>query len=200
MGRSAVYDPELWQRLQQSQSRVVSSSNVYSYVWEWEGNESGILYVTYLNWTPGMKAKDRSGPGNTYAYYDFPRAKFLEFESASSESAGMAVWDYCRVRGTQHAHQHRVALVAASGQYVPRKATANGFKRRMLIRAGMPLAKRKLYASIAKQVHGVKSLNQLSDEQLPTGFQRSTLSNQSFPDRGNPNRGSPNRGRPNRGR
>jgi hypothetical protein len=201
-----VYDPELWDRVHRKTIRVVQSSNVYSYAWESDGSESGTLYVTYLHWAPGMKASERSGPGATYSYGNFPRERYLQFQAASNESAGAAVWDFCRQRGTQHGHQHPVALVSVAGQYVPRKATANGFKRRTMVRAGMPLAKRKLYAQMAKLTQGVASLNELSDDQLPTGFQRSTLQSQSYapnrgePDRGGPNRGRPNRGRPNRGR
>ncbi len=41
-----------------------------------------------------------------YAYFKVPIAKYLQFEDATRESAGRAVWDYLRVRGSHWAHQH----------------------------------------------------------------------------------------------
>lgn len=199
LGRDASYDEEQWRRLQESHIRVVASSNVYSYAWEWEGgvSERGILYVTFLHWEPGMKQEERAGPGPTYAYYDFPRKRYEDFNAASEESAGRAVWDFCRIRGTKHGHQHRYRLVAVSGQYVPRKATRAGFKRRTLVRAGMQPSKRRMLSQVALLTSGKKSLNELENEQLPLSFRRSQLADENFGqvDRGQPNRGKPNRGR-----
>jgi len=199
LGRDATYDEELWQRVQGSALRVVSSSNVYSYAWEPDEQSSinGILYVTFLHWEPGMKQGDREGPGPTYAYYDFPRHRFDAFNKQAEDSAGRAVWDFCRVRGSLHAHQHRYRLVAVSGEYVPRKATAKGFKRRTLVRAGISPGKRRMLSQVALLTSGKKNLGELESNQLPRSFKRSTLADENF---GTPDRGEPNRGRPNRGR
>jgi hypothetical protein len=199
LGRDATYDEELWNRVQESALRVVSSSNVYSYAWEpdHEGSINGVLYVTFLHWEPGMKQDERTGPGPTYAYYDFPRYRFDAFNKEAEDSAGRAVWDFCRVRGSRHAHQHRYRLVAVSGEYVPRKATARGFKRRTLIRAGMSPGKRRMLSQVALLTSGKSTLGELENNQLPRSFRRSTLADEEF---GTPDRGEPNRGRPNRGR
>lgn len=199
LGRDASYDEDQWRRVQESQIRVVSSSNVYSYAWEWEGgvSERGILYVTFLYWEPGMKQQERQGPGPTYAYYDFPRQRFEEFNAASEESAGKAVWDFCRIRGSRHAHQHRYRLVSVSGKYVPRKVTQRGFKRRTLVRAGMQPSKRRMLSQVALLTAGKRTMNELDNHQLPLSFTRSQLADENF---GGVDRGEPNRGRPNRGR
>lgn len=171
-GRGASHDREEWE-LVRSRRRLVQSSNVYAYYFLPETRNSGILYVTFLYWEEGMKSSDRSGPGPTYAYYDFPIEKYKQFERATQDSAGKAVWDYCRIRGSQHGHQHRYTLVQAEGDYVPRKATALGFAARTLLAIG-------------------------EGRYNPELMRRSTLE----PRRngGEPNRGTPNRGTPNRGR
>lgn len=199
LGRDASYDHELWNNVQQSEIRVVQSSNVYSYAWEAYGISDwrGTLFVTFLNWSPGMKQAERDGPGATYAYSDFPKSKFDAFNEASSESAGRAVWDFCRIRGTQHGHQHQYRLVSMSGEYVPRKATATGYKRRTLIQPGISPTKRKTLSRIAVGFNNAKNMNELEDSQMPRTFRRSTLPDVTF---GRPNRGEPDRGRPNRGR
>lgn len=199
LGNDASYDREDWQNVQQNEVRVVSSSNVYSYYWEpysisdWRG----VLYVTFLNWMPGMKDSERSGPGATYAYYDFPRMRYDAFNAEASASAGAAVWDFCRIRGTQHGHQHQYRLISTSGEYVPRKATARGFRRRTLIRPGLSPNTRKTLSRMALEFAGASNMNQLERRQMPAAFRRSTLPDQLFgrPDRGEPDRGTPNRGR-----
>jgi hypothetical protein len=199
LGRDATYDEGLWERLQQSQMRVVKSSNVYSYAWEPEGEDKnvGVLYVTFLHWEPGMKQSERSGPGPTYAYYSFSKRRFEEFQAASEESAGKAVWDFCRVRGSRHAHRHQYRLVSVAGEYVPRKVTAKGFKRRTLIRPGASPSQRKTLARANMMFQGETNLNRVQNENLVRTFRRSTLGDEEF---GKPDRGEPNRGRPNRGR
>lgn len=197
-GRDASYDDRAWQRAQANEVIVVSSSNVYSYYFEQENPSSGILFVTFLNWEPGMPSKDRSGPGATYAYYGVPTRKYQEFVSAANESAGKAVWDYCRVRGTLHDHQHQYRLIQVAGDYVPRKATARGFAERTLVAPGMSAGNRRKTFRRSQ-----------SRENHPAGqfFKRSTLAptrgagriNRGTPNRGTPNRGEPNRGEPNRG-
>lgn len=142
---------------------LVNSSNVYSYVYQRTSKTNGILYVTFLAWSPG--GGERSGAGPTYAYYDVPVTKYKAFKREAGKSAGAAVWDYLRVRGTHWDHQHQYRLVGATlvqetGEfYVPRKAVERGYKRRILaLRSTLP----------------------------PRAF---------LPDRGTPSRGTPNRGR-----
>jgi hypothetical protein len=141
----------------------VKSSNVYSFVFQRQSKTMGVLYVTFLAWAPGIG--ERSGPGPTYAYYDVPVAKYQQFRKAAKSSAGAAVWDYLRVRGShwQHQHQYRIVgatLIQETGEfYLPRKAVEKGYKRRiMALRSTLP----------------------------PKEF---------LPERGTPNRGTPNRGR-----
>ena len=198
-GRDATYDKDLWERLHQAQTRVVKSSNVYSFAWESEGDDRniGILYVTFLHWEPGMKQNERSGPGPTYAYYAFSKRRFEEFQAASDESAGKAVWDFCRVRGSRHAHRHQYRLVSVAGEYVPRKVTAKGFKRRTLLRPGTSPNQRRALARANMEFQGVSNMNQIDSDKLTRTFRRSTLADETF---GKPDRGEPNRGRPNRGR
>lgn len=186
-GRGASYDYDAWESLQQREIRVLQSSNVYSYFFEAPESRHapGILYVTFLHWEPGMKSEERSGPGATYAYYDVPRKKYFEFESAAKASAGKAVWDYCRVRGTHWEHQHRYRLIQTTGEYVPRKATKLGFASRTKIKAGLG-------------PEGRKAANRNILSKRKPFFRESTLAPRKLSN-GTPNRGTPNRGEPNRG-
>ena len=133
LGRDRSYDDSL-QRVM-DRMRIVQSSNVYGYYYEIETTpeRGGILYVTFL----GGEGEDRSGPGATYAYYDVPLEKYRRFQNASAVSAGNAVWDYLRIRGTIWNHQHRYRLIQVSGDYIPRKATRLGFKTRHLPAPGV---------------------------------------------------------------
>jgi hypothetical protein len=133
LGRDRSYDDSL-QRVM-DRMRIVQSSNVYSYFYgiETTPERGGILYVTFL----GGEGEDRSGPGATYAYYDVPLEKYRRFQNASAVSAGNAVWDYLRIRGTIWNHQHRYRLIQVSGDYIPRKATRLGFKTRHLPAPGV---------------------------------------------------------------
>lgn len=184
LGRDATYDPELWAEVQ-SREVLVDSSNVYSYFWEQEKQSSGILYVTFLDWEPGMKSEDRAGPGSTYAYYDVSNVVFQAFEAEARSTPGGAVWDMLRVRGTIHGHQYRYKLVQVAGEYVPRKATAKGFAERTLVAPGMRGKYRR--ATFKRSEMGNKTAEQF--------FKRSTLA----PTAGMVRRGQPNRARPNRG-
>lgn len=83
-------------------------------------------------------------PGPLYAYYDVPNKIYKQLIAA--QSAGKAVWDLLRVRGTIYGHQYRYALVAGvevpgeNGQpafYVPRKATHRGYRSRSVAVPGM---------------------------------------------------------------
>ncbi|MBM4089562.1 MAG: hypothetical protein FJ276_09055 [Planctomycetes bacterium] len=163
-------EPSNW--LYETEQRVESAS-VHSYAFSQETETMGTLYVTFRAWKPGQK-EPSDLPGATYAYHAIPVSKYQQFRRAAARSAGEAVWDYLRVRGTSHAHQHPYELVGGvpvqpSGVYIPRKATQEGFFRRAIQRAG--------------QVRGI--------------WQRSQLPSREYaPPRGTPNRGTPNRGRP----
>lgn len=111
--------------------RLVNSSNVWGYFYELEGDprrpQSGILYVTSRAEAPkGGERPHSAGP--TYAYYDIPLRKYKQFERASDSSAGKAVRDYFRVRGTMWNHQHRYRFIQSTGDYIPRKATKRGLR------------------------------------------------------------------------
>lgn len=181
-GRDASNDQQEWQELN-TRLRVVASSNVYGYAFQAESPTMGILYVQYLNWTPRQFGGDgsRSGPGSLYAYYDVPIAKYREFESHAASSAGGAVWDYLRVRGSMFEHQHTYRLVSTSGPYVPRKATAKGFKARNTAGIGTGMRRQK----------GERARQQLAPRSM--AMRRVLPSREPF--RGLPNRGEPNRGR-----
>ena len=168
LGRDATYDPEDW-RVVMDQMRVTpGSSNVYGYYYERESRTTGILYVTFL----GSHAGNRGGAGPTYAYYTVPTRKYQEFQRATAASAGGAVWDYLRVRGSSWRHQYNYRLVQSDGDYIPRKSTRRGFRTRNLVEPGV----------------GRRS------------FRRSTLEERLYsqsdtrPDRGQPDRGERDRG------
>lgn len=176
LGRGEQYDPEGWEKFV-SNMREVQSSNVFAYGFREETPRMGILYVTYLDYMPAVFGGDgeRSGPGPTYAYYNIPLAKYKAFERMAEVSAGKAVWSYCRVAGSKYEHQHPYQLVQVSGSYVPRKATAKGYKRRQVAALGM--GKR-----------GSHARQQLPEETRK--FRRMQPVR-----RGAPNRAEPNRGR-----
>lgn len=172
LGRGAFYYEDDITELVSREIRTPGSSNVYSYMWEHETPRVGILYVTFKAWWPEMKGRSDS-PGPTYAYYDVPTRVYQQFRAAAAGSAGGAVWDYLRQRGSVHGHQYQYRIVAGTmvqdgGVYVPRKATRAGFKSRAVTNVG---AGRR-------------------------GFLRSSLPEQNFlPDRARPNRAEPDRGR-----
>jgi hypothetical protein len=167
LGRDVGYHADDFAAVMDSMRRTPGSSNVWGYFFERESRRSGIMYVTFLAEVDGKKV---DSPGPTYAYYDVSVRKANEFQKMSAVSAGGAVWDQFRIRGTVHGHQHQYRLVHVSGEYVPRKATPLGFKARAVPNIG-----------IGRR-----------------GFRRNTLSPQTF-SRGGPDRGGPNRGNPNRG-
>jgi hypothetical protein len=160
------------------QSEVkVSSSNVYSYAFAQETENFGTLYVTFLAWHPGMK-KASSAAGATYAYYGVSLQQYRSFSREAAASAGGAVWDYLRTRGSISGHQHPYELVGGTlvtrqEIYIPRKVTEEGYFRRSV--------------QVPHRGRGT--------------WQRSSLPSREFlPNRGEPNRGESNRGAPNRGR
>lgn len=180
LGRSYDYDPDDFRLIRQG-SVQVASSNVFSYYWQPESKYSGILYVTFLAPAVG-KGQPRQGPGPTYAYFGVTIQKYNAFRRQAAESPGSAVWDHLRVRGSIFGHQVQYRLISVTGNYVPRKATAKGFKTRYLKPVGRP-----------RQVNARLGPNATLEQR---GFRRSTLAPQEYgqPDRGGPDRGTPNRG------
>ena len=166
LGRDATYHEDDWRVVMDQERLTPGSSNVHGYYFEFESRTSGILYVTFLS------NGENSGPGPTYAYYNVSGRRYHEFRRATDSSAGKAVWDYLRVRGSAHSHQVPYRLVGSSTGYIPRKATSRGFAARALADRGT----------------GRRS------------YRRNTLPGYNEPNRGRPDRGEPNRGEPNRGR
>ena len=185
LGRDYSYDEDDMALLS-ANAVEVQSSNVFSYFWQPESRSTGILYVTFLAPAPG-KNMPRQGPGATYAYYGVTLSKFRAFKEQAASSPGAAVWDHLRVRGTIFGHQVQYRLISVTGTYIPRKATARGFKTRYLKPVGRP-----------SQVNArlPKNATDRQRELERRGFRRSTLPPQEFarPERGNPDRGTPNRG------
>lgn len=178
LGRDAGYDQADFDAIMDSLRRTPGSSNVWGYFFEREARRTGILYVTFLR--TGMDGKKIMLPGPTYAYYDVPVTKALAFQRAAPASAGGAVWEYLRIRGSIAGHQHQYRLVHVDGEYVPRKASPFGYVERAVPAIGVGRR----------------------------GFRRNTLSpirwgnprpNRGRPDRGEPDRGEPDRGGPDRG-
>jgi hypothetical protein len=181
------------------------SSNVYSFFWVPDspmgrsaaGSTNGTLFVTFKMWHPGM-SKKRGGKGGerpnsagpTYAYSNVPLRKYQTFEQEAEGSAGGAVWDYLRVRGTKYGHQHPYRLsagvtVPGGGEYVPRKAVAAGLRKRTLVNPRT----------------GQRIRSQLDEEQGGNGANYSyaqwrEIARQRNVDRGGVDRGAPDRGRP----
>ena len=212
-------------------SKTPGSSNVYSFVWvsdehtiEEDGGikinlygqkttEMGTLIVTFKVWSPGMKQKERpNSPGATYAYAGVSRMKYEAFlGSTSPDSAGYAVWDYLRIRGTQSGHQHAYRLISVTGEYVPRMATPSGFRRRsqnMLVvdpnAADDQTTWIKARLQSTLKAGPLTRFGQAVGDEPARGVSGSEWSFQAYKRRGNrggyPNRGTPNRGTPNSGR
>ncbi len=140
------------------------SSNVWSFQYRYS---TSTLYVRFkaptLNSSAVETAKSAGGlvshrgqlgktitgkskePGALYAYYDVPVRVFERLVKSISSSAGKAVWDNLRIRGTVYGHQFRYGLAEGamvpgekgrSGLYVPRRATKEGFRRRSVVMPG----------------------------------------------------------------
>lgn len=78
-----------------------------------------------------------NSPGVTYFYANVKAAGFEAFRQAAMSSAGKAVWDHLRIRRTVYGHRYQYGVTGGqllpNGQsYIPRKATANGFRTRSL--------------------------------------------------------------------
>lgn len=102
----------------------LGSSNVYAMKYDMDDLT---FYVCYL----GGSGRNRHGKGPTYGYRGVPPTIAKRLLDAGS--AGGAVWDYLRVRGTAFGHQFDYFLsdTGPSG-YVPRKATGVGLKPRVM--------------------------------------------------------------------
>lgn len=170
LGRGVQYDEDDFFAMMDVAEKTPHSSNVYSFFFERESRKHGIMYVTFQRTMEG--GKKIMAPGPTYAYYDVPVKKAVEFRKSAKSSAGGAVWDELRIRGTYHGHQFQYQLIHVSGEYVPRKASPKGFVSRAVADLGV----------------GRRS------------YRRNTLPpvrfNNGGPDRGGPNRGTPDRGQP----
>jgi hypothetical protein len=212
LGRDRSYDdPEAVNRLMEKM-RQVSSSNVWGYYFELEGSQhAGLLYVTFLADAPPGGKRPQS-PGSTYVYFDVPTKKYHEFARASDSSAGKAVWDYLRVRGTVWQHQHRYKFVQNQGEYVPRKVTSTGFRTR---HQSNPFASRipnETWSALSRLEksknpavadYGRKMRRDLLQKAghrrstlAPRTFLKKSIEPQTLLNQGKPNRGGPNRGRP----
>lgn len=206
--------------------RRVTSSNVYGYFFELEKPGKGLLYVTFLG--QSAQGARTASPGATYVYYDVPTSKFDLFQRASDSSAGAAVWDYLRQRGSSWEHQHRYRLIQTAGDYVPRKAWGKvdaqgneqrGFRTRHLAPVGQVKIPNSIWSAISRLEHsadpkvrdyaGRMKRDLLATNQIraSTLAPRSTLAGRatlagrtSLAGRSSlPNRGTPSRGAPNRG-
>lgn len=98
--------------------------------------------------TVGQKG---SGPGATYAYLRVPPNIYEQLHAVRNQgdqhgpgtkSPGTGVWELLRIRGTIHGHKYTYVLMQGQidtgqgGVYIPRKATAQGFRTRSLRDAG----------------------------------------------------------------
>ena len=161
------------------ETKTSKSSNVFSFSYNQESQRAGTLYVTFKPWWPGQKGKRPNQRGPMYAYFDVPPSKFREFLTDAKNSAGSAVWDYLRQRGTMSGHQYDYRLMSAKGaathipveggQYVPRKITPLGYVPRKGI-AGFSLPGRAFIAEAGLHLNRGRP-------------------NRAFPDRAEPNTG-----------
>lgn len=140
-----------------------ASSHVYSFLYNYK---TKTMYVRYkqvivnadavLNYRGAGGLRSMAGdlgrtiarerpnePGPMYAYFDVPVGVFGRLRDASS--AGTAVWDELRMRGSVFGHQFQYSLVDApttagdggeEAHYVPRRATSWGFRSRTYVPPG----------------------------------------------------------------
>lgn len=111
------------------------------------GNAAGVTGKRQLIGKLGSTHKSGArpnAPGPKYAYSNVPKKVFFEMQAAAQAggSVGKKVWDKLRIRHTNFGHKFPYALVSPSvhaetGQeYIPRKATANGFASRTVHAGG----------------------------------------------------------------
>ena len=175
--------------------RTPASSNVYSFQYDYRRS---ILYVRFQEHAINPRAVRMSksggrshvrgelgrtvggktgGPGARYAYYDVPPRVFERM--VVSPSAGGAVWDELRIRGTAYGHRFRYTLSAGQvvnvdgqqGVYIPRRVTQQGFRSRTLAIEGT-----------GRRIYGHSALPE---------ERRNFRGRPARPDRGAPDRGRP---------
>jgi len=144
---------------------VGQSSNVYSFAYDSQASTLYVTYQGHKinpgsisrgrvkrgrgRSRPQLKGElgstvtgERGGRGAMYAYFDVPARVFERMKLATSK--GKFVWDELRQRGTIHGHKYRYSLVqgyvstqqGVQGVYIPRKATAGGFRSRSVADLG----------------------------------------------------------------
>lgn len=144
---------------------VGQSSNVYSFAYDSQASTLYVTYQGHKinpgsisrgrvkrgrgRSRPQLKGElgstvtgERGGRGAMYAYFDVPARVFQRMKLATSK--GKFVWDELRQRGTIHGHKYRYSLVqgyvshqkGVQGVYIPRKATAGGFRSRSVADLG----------------------------------------------------------------
>lgn len=157
------------------------SSNVFSFAYDYQASTLFVTYWghklnpesvrqgrvkrgkgrsrTQLIGRPGSTVgNERGGRGAMYAYFDVPVRVFERMKSAASK--GKFVWDELRVRGSVYGHKYRFSLVqgqvntqrGVKGVYIPRKATAQGFRTRSV--ADLGTGKRGFQTSTLPQQNG----------------------------------------------
>jgi len=147
--------PQPGEGILEKEIETPGSSNVFSIAFQRESRYNGVMFVTFKAWAPGMKGAKRAHiRGPMYGYYGVPTARWAKFKreiGSSGKGAGKAVWDHLRTRGSRYEHQFSYRLqqgalfanvpgspmpddipVPPGGVYIPRKATAKGFKTRHL--------------------------------------------------------------------
>lgn len=191
---------------QQGEIFTPQSSNVFSYFWvsnspmgrSASAGVNGTLFVTFKAWYPGQHGKRPNVAGPCYAYSNVNLREYQSFDKAADSSPGGAVWDYLRVRGSRHGHQHPYRIVAGvtipeGGTYVPRKVVSTGLARRALYdpRSGMQWSTlpREQYPRVNEGDYANYSYRQWQD----IADARNAAAGRPVVDRGRP---SVNRGRP----
>jgi hypothetical protein len=119
-----VRDTPQIQPIQESRFRELEtpgSSNVHSFRFSpgAERTAPGTLSVTFLGATKAGGKIIRAGRGPTYNYLNVPPNTYALFRRRAGVSAGRAVWDYLRVRGSRTAHQYDYVKVGLQGIEIP---------------------------------------------------------------------------------
>jgi len=144
--------------------RTPRSSNVWSFQYDYSESRLYVRFkapaingggvknykgkggMTSMAGTLGGTVKGKTNdPGAMYAYHDVPVRVFRRLVSSIPTSAGKAVWDHLRVRGTVWGHKFKYTLVTGAfvpgeggrvAVYVPRKAVEGGFRGRTVANVG----------------------------------------------------------------
>lgn len=126
-----------------------NSTNVYSYRYDDQNHE---LYVTFRPKEKLQRGSDQRAnqAGYTYKYFNVPVDIWNRFRAnaQADHRGGEEVWDELRRRGSIFGTKFAYSLVDAhevnGATYVPRRATAKGFKKRSVVdvrssRRGQPI-------------------------------------------------------------